>query len=172
MHRRELESFLKVKVGLEPQDRKNHRHFQFPSTQKISLPTVLAVSHGDGEVALVNLKGLAKGLGLQLHEFQESSLCHISGDVVTIALAVHLLGRAGQQFNDDPPVYREGCRAMAESVSRLLHRITKPVRVRRAERHLLERLEASLRTEQNAHLSAVRTQLQHLIGDFLRAHGQ
>jgi len=166
MHRREIEIFLKAKLALEPHDRKSHIHFQFAADNGIVLPSILALSR-TAELTLTNLKGLAKALGLNLNEFQESSKCHISGSVVILALSVHLMDFVDMRLAADPVVHSEGCKAMAASVHRLIHRIDKSIKIRPAERKLLIRLRAALGNNGNAHFHPMREQIRQVVENLL-----
>jgi hypothetical protein len=167
MRKREVESVLKTKLRLHAVDRSHHTHFQFSSTRPITLPTILALSKGDGEVTLTNQKGLARGLGLRLPEFQECSACHICGSVVLLALATELLKVTNERLASDPVVHGPGCRAMGESVRRLLDEVDRNTSLRSAERRVLQRVAGDLAAIPAAHFAGTQERLRALIEIFL-----
>jgi hypothetical protein len=167
MKNREAQAFLKGKLRLECIERSNHKHFQFSRATHVTLPTVVALSRGDGELSFSNEKGLARSLGLTLDELQTSASCHISGPVVSLALAAHLLVHIDKGLLDDPVVHGEGCRAMAESLHRLLALIGPTLELRKRERDLAVRVRKIIVTLTVPHFHKIRHELLSLIDSSL-----
>lgn len=86
--------------------------------QEIVLPTVLRVSHGRGEAAFNNIKGVAQALGLSVRELQTSQRCKLGRFCVLLKLAFHLVNWSRQR--GDNPDACKGTAAMVESVKLLL----------------------------------------------------
>jgi len=167
MKNREAQAFLKGKLRLECIERSNHKHFQFSPATRVTLPTVVALSRGDGELSFSNEKGLARSLGLTLEELHTSASCHISGEVVSLALAAHLLAHIDKGLFEDPVVHREGCRAMAESLHRLLALIGPRLELRKRERDLVVRLKKVIVALAIPHFHKIRQELLSLIDNSL-----
>ena len=163
MKRREAQAFLQGKLRLECIERSNHKHFQFPRATGVTLPTVVALSRGDGELSFSNEKGLARSLGLRLDELQTSATCHISGEVVSLALAAYLLVRIDEQLFDDPVVHNDGCKAMAESLHRLLALVGPTVELRKRERDVALRVRDVVLAVRAPHFHKLRNELLLII---------
>lgn len=84
-----------------------------------------------------------------------------------LALSVHLLNFVDERFAADPIVHGDGCKAMADSVHRLLGGIKTSNKVRPAERDLLARLRNEIVTDRTAHFSSVRSQIKQLVDDLV-----
>ena len=127
MKLKELRRYLGAgKLHLEEQERKGHLHY-IPRLEKnrISLPSIIAISQGDGDVTLRNLKGVARSLGLKLRELQHSEACHIGRGCVLLFLAWEMLGfclRRQQQMGGSLAA-EAGVKAMAISVGLLLEHV-------------------------------------------------
>lgn len=90
--------------------------------RKLGLPTVLRVSHGAGEAAHCNLKGVAQALGLRERELEISANCGIGRGCVLVMLGWRLLEYAAlrrQQIHSESAA-TNGIKAMIESVGLLL----------------------------------------------------
>lgn len=96
----------------------------------LGLPTLLRVSHGGGDAAFNNLKGVAQALGLSVRELLTAEKCKLSRECVLIMLCVSLLDFSFQRraMLRDKQEGTDGIRAMVESVMLILKELENPIK--------------------------------------------
>jgi len=121
---KELDRFLgSGKMHFERREEGPHLGFIVRlAGHRVGLPTVLRVSHGSGDAALVNIKGVATALGLNVRELESAEACHLRRECVLLMLAARMIQFAldRRACLRDQAVGTEGVKAMAESVKMIL----------------------------------------------------
>ena len=77
-----VRKFFVSKLQMSKEEAPTHEHF-VPTLNGsgVNLPVVLALSRGNGEIKMNNLKGIAVALGLSLEELKNSVMCRVSARV-------------------------------------------------------------------------------------------
>jgi hypothetical protein len=121
---KELDRFLgNGKMHFERRDEGPHLGFIVRlAGQRLGLPTVLRVSHGSGDAAFGNIKGVATALGLNVRELENAEACHLRRECVLLLLAAHMMQFAVDRRAclRDQEAGLDGVKAMAESVRTIL----------------------------------------------------
>jgi hypothetical protein len=164
---RNVDRVLQSKARLVKTARANHDHYTFEKHLGIGLPIILALSRGDGDVSDRNVKGLADGLGMKKEEFAKSLRCHVCGSVMHLCLAVSLTKRVAERMSLDPVVYKDGCRAMAKSVTRLLGLCDAGLKPNHSEVTILNRLDGEIDRCMLSEVSAIKKDIKRLISQML-----
>ncbi|MFD0894266.1 hypothetical protein KBB96_09645 [Luteolibacter ambystomatis] len=121
---KDLDRFLvSGKMGFDRREESRHTGYVVRmGNARLGLPTLLRVSHGGGDAALNNIKGVAQALGLNVKELQTAEKCHISRECILLMLSVHMLDFAVNRraMLRDKDEGEAGIRAMVESVKIIL----------------------------------------------------
>ncbi len=148
----------------ETEDGRHYGYVVRSQDRKLGLPTVLRVSHGRGDAAHCNVKGVAQALGLRERELEISANCDIGRGCVLVMLAWRLLEFAAQrrQLIQPDSAGINGIKAMIESVGLLLKEpdVCEPEPWRTQETKALARVrEAAGRVPADALLAGAAEQL-------------
>src|SRR5947208_1045608 len=118
---KELEKRLTGKLELERNPAAPHTDYRLRCAGRIvSLPTLLRVSHGSGELVDKNLGNVAKALGLNEYLLKEMVGCRVGRPCVLLCLAARLLEFVRRQRQEQGEVFRQGLLAMLQSIELLL----------------------------------------------------
>lgn len=168
----ELDRCLRGKLRLQRHDGTRHVDYRLVCAGDIvALPTLLRVSHGNGEVAGNNLGGVAKALGLNEHSAKHMVGCRIGRWCVLLCISARLLEFAKTRYVEEGEVFRPGLLAMLESVSAVTsdEGAVDPSRWTSEERKALERAHSI--AEQLAGDPHVGTLAQALARRMVSPHG-
>ncbi len=119
---RELDGRLTTKLRLRRQEASRHTDYRlYCAGNIVALPTLLRVSHGDGEVANNNVGGIAKGLGLTVRCLKEMVGCRVGRACWLLCMSVRLLDFVVERRTQQGEAFRPGLISMLESVRFLLN---------------------------------------------------
>ena len=92
MKKAELNRCLVGKLRLQRYEGARHVDYRLVCSGNIvPIPTLLRVSHGDGDVAGNNLGGIARALGINEHSAKQMVGCRIGRPCVLLCVSTRLL---------------------------------------------------------------------------------